>query len=132
MDNGLKKQVDEWFNRGEHDLHAARLLFENKGYSDSIALHIHQAAEKYLKGYLVALGKKPPKVHELDFLLHQIEPDEELVKYLDFCERASKYYYEGRYPPGPVVSYPYDIIREDLEALSEMIQVIIRKPILNI
>ncbi len=53
MDEQLKAQSEEWFERGKRDIETARLLFEHKGYADVIAYHIHQAIEKYLKGFLV-------------------------------------------------------------------------------
>ena len=72
MDKAFKKQAEEWFERGRHDIETAQLLYDERGYTDSIAYHIQQAIEKYLKGHLVLHGKKPPKIHELDTLLNRI------------------------------------------------------------
>jgi len=42
MDDALKKQALEWFTRGDHEIETAQLLFDEKGYTDSIAYHIQQ------------------------------------------------------------------------------------------
>ena len=116
MDEVFKKQAEEWFIKGQHDIETAQLLHDAQGHTDSIAYHIHQAIEKYLKGYLVLNGKKPPRIHELDALLNHIVPfDNSLAKFLDLCEKASRYYIEARYPPGPMVEYDYDELRQDLD-----------------
>ena len=123
MDNVFNKQVQEWFERGRHDIETAQLLFDERGYTDSIAYHIQQAIEKYLKGYLVLHGKKPPKIHELDTLLnHILSFDDNFNGFLELCEKASLYYIEDRYPPGPIVEYEYNEIKADLDKAWELIR----------
>ena len=121
MDDVFKRQAGEWFERGRHDIETAQLLYDERGYTDSIAYHIQQAIEKYLKGYLVLHGKKPPKIHELDTLLNRIGIfDDSFIEFLDLCEKASRYYIEDRYPPGPPVEYEYDEIKQDLDMAWEL------------
>lgn len=60
MDEGLKRQAQEWFERGDHDIETAQFLYGESGYADVIACHIQQAIEKYLRGYLVLQGQRPP------------------------------------------------------------------------
>jgi HEPN domain-containing protein len=128
MDEGLKKQALEWFERGNRDLETAQLLFDERGYTDSIAYHIQQALEKYLKGYLVLHGRRPAKIHELDTLLNQVATfDKSVLDFLELCEKASRYYLEDRYPPGPVVDYEYNEIKADLEKTRELIRNINKK-----
>ena len=123
MDDVFKKQAGECFERGRHDIETAQLLYEERGHTDSIAYHIQQALEKYLKGYLVVHGKKPPKIHELDTLLNRIVTfDENFIDFLDLCEKASRYYIEDRYPPGPPVEYEHKEIKEDLDRAWELIK----------
>lgn len=122
MDKAFQKQAQEWFERGSHDIETAQLLYDERGYADSIAYHIQQAIEKYLKGYLVLHGKKPPRIHELDTLLNHISLfDESFDGFLDLCEKASRYYLEDRYPPGPIVQYDYEEIKRDLDGAWELI-----------
>ncbi len=128
MDKAFKKQAEEWFERGRHDIETAQLLYDERGYTDSIAYHIQQAIEKYLKGYLVLHGKKPPKIHELDTLLNHIDAfDDSFKGFLELCEKASRYYIEDRYPPGPLVEYEYNEIKADLDRAWELIRNILAK-----
>ena len=123
MDKFFKKQAEEWFERGRHDIETAQLLYDERGYTDSIAYHIQQAIEKYLKGYLVLHGKKPPKIHELDTLLnHILGFDDSFNGFLELCEKASRYYIEDRYPPGPIVEYKYNDIQADLDNAWELVR----------
>lgn len=122
MDKAFKKQAEEWFERGRHDIETAQLLYDEQGYTDSIAYHIQQGVEKYLKGYLVLHGKKPPRIHELDALLNQITAfDDSFNDFLDLCEKVSRYYIEDRYPPGPPVEYEYEEIKADIDKAWELI-----------
>ena len=128
MDEAFKKQAEEWFERGLHDIETAQLLFDEQGYTDSIAYHIQQAIEKYLKGYLVFNGKKPPRIHELDTLLNHIARfDDSFNGFLELCEKASRYYIEERYPPGPIIEYSYEEIRTDLDNTWKLIRKVIEK-----
>ena len=53
----MKKQViKEWIVRGEQDLEVAKILLAEEKYSDVTLFHIHQAVEKYLKGFLIYKG----------------------------------------------------------------------------
>lgn len=123
MDEAFKKQAEEWFERGRHDIETAQLLYDERGYTDSIAYHIQQSVEKYLKGYLVLHGRKPPKIHELDTILNQIAAfDDSFNDFLNLCEKASRYYIEDRYPPGPPVEYEYEEIKADLDKAWELIR----------
>ena len=40
MDEGLEKQAAEWFERGRHDIEMAQLLYDEHGYTDTIAFLI--------------------------------------------------------------------------------------------
>jgi HEPN domain-containing protein len=118
-----RRILSEWLNRGAHDISAARLLFENNHYTDTIAYHIHQAMEKYLKGFLLFQGWKLKKIHDLEELLTEaLEFQGDFSIYLDFARKVTAYYIEDRYPPGPPQDYPRDEIGKDLEMAEELIE----------
>lgn len=53
----MKDQVvKEWIERGKHDLEVAKILLAEGEYPDMVLFHIHQAVEKYLKGFLIYNG----------------------------------------------------------------------------
>jgi HEPN domain-containing protein len=123
MDDALKKQAQEWFERGDHDLETAQLLYDERGHTDAIAYHIQQTIEKYLKGFLVLHGKKPPWIHELDRLLEaaaQIQPDL-YPEFIELCERGTRYYVQDRYPPGPPADYHIEEIKADLDLARNLV-----------
>ncbi|MBN2123760.1 MAG: HEPN domain-containing protein [Deltaproteobacteria bacterium] len=129
MDEGVRKQASEWFQRGEREIETADLLYDEEGYTDAIAYHIQQAIEKYLQGYLVLREQKPPRIHDLDTLLNLVavlEPDL-YPPYIDLCEKATRYYIEDRYPPGPPVEYDRSAIKEDLVLARELIRALRKK-----
>lgn len=123
MDEGLEKQAAEWFERGRHDIEMAQLLYDERGYTDTIAFLIQQALEKYLKGFLVLKGIAPRKTHNLDFLLKRvIELDSGFDGFIDLCRKATRYYIEERYPPSPVPQYTYEEIKMDLDRAWELVK----------
>ncbi|MFQ5863314.1 MAG: HEPN domain-containing protein [Candidatus Brocadiales bacterium] len=116
MDEGLKEQAGAWFERGAHDIETAQLLHDRQGYTDIIAFHIHQAVEKYLKGYLVFNDKKPHDTHELKLLIKEAAKlDQGLSEYVEFCDRVTRYYVQECYPTGPLIEYSYQELAKDLE-----------------
>jgi len=72
MDEKQKEQAEEWFERGKHDIEMAQLLCDKRGYIDIITLHIQQALEKYMKGFLVYNGREYKRTHDLTLLLNMI------------------------------------------------------------
>ena len=129
MDEGLRQQALEWFERGDHDIETAQLLYDEHGYTDVIAYHIQQAIEKYLKGYLVLNGEKPPWIHELDTLLtlaSQLQPDL-YPPFVELCEKATRYYIEDRYPPGSPAEYEREEIKVDLDLAWQFVRLIRQK-----
>ena len=126
--NEYEKQAREWFERGEHDIEMAQLLYDERGFTDTIAYIIQQAIEKYLKGFLAYNRKKPKWTHDLGTLLAEaVEFENTLDEFIDFCDKATKYYIENRYPPGPSVEYTFEEIKESLDNAWRLIRKIREK-----
>lgn len=63
-------EVLEWISKAENDLAAAYLLAEREPpLPDQLGFFCQQAAEKYLKAFLLAEGQMPPRIHDIDALL---------------------------------------------------------------
>ncbi len=91
--------VREWFERANHDLDAARILIKENVYFDVVLFHIHQAVEKYLKGYLLSQGWELRRIHNLDTLLNEaIIYEPSLEEFRLPCQKITEYYVEERYP----------------------------------
>ena len=104
----------------------ALLLFNEKHYFDIALFHIHQAVEKYLKGYLIQNGWKLKKIHDLELLITEAKNfDPKFESYLDFGRKLSGFYYEERYPPGPLTTCSKIELKEMLDTTEEIINLII-------
>lgn len=114
--------VKEWIKRAEHDLEVAKLLISEEDYFDVLLFHIHQAVEKYLKGFLIYNGWKLKKIHDIELLITEaMGYDDTFQNYLDLGRELTAFYYEERYPPGPISFYSKEEIEETLKVTEELI-----------
>ncbi|KPL05397.1 MAG: DNA-binding protein [candidate division Zixibacteria bacterium SM1_73] len=100
--------VQQWLKKGESDLKAAKILLgtEVDDYF-SCAFHSQQAAEKFLKAFLVCHQIEFRKTHDLDELLNLTDSaDSSLRQEIGSCVWLSPYGVEFRYPGEyPVVDH---------------------------
>jgi HEPN domain-containing protein len=123
--NGTALLVAEWFDRGREDLETAQLILKAGGSRAMTALHIHQAAEKFLKGYLVKNGIDPKKTHDLGHLLQNaFKFSARLKEFEDFSDEVTRYYLQDRYPPGPPAAYTMREIHTSLNNLKKLIKIL--------
>jgi HEPN domain-containing protein len=94
---------EAWFETADHDLLAIeQLMAASAVLWDIVAFHAQQAAEKYLKGYLVSRGEKVPRIHDLRVLLTGCGlHDDTLLTLAHECERLSRLGWISRYPDAP-------------------------------
>jgi HEPN domain-containing protein len=63
-------EVLDWVRKAETDLAAARRLADgDPPLPDQTGFFRQQAAEKYLKAFLLAAGQVPPRIHDIDALV---------------------------------------------------------------
>ena len=61
--------VQRWLEKAQKDFDLAKdLVSENKPYLEAVGFHSQQAAEKFLKAYLVCFQIEFPKTNEPDFI----------------------------------------------------------------
>ena len=117
----------EWFEKGEHDLDSALVLFENNGYADTICFLCQQAAEKYLKGYLQYNKSEPPKIHSLPALLRLCAQfNKDLLGFIDEVKRLDKYYIDTRYPLGSPVEYSKEEAKDAIDSARGIVDLILK------
>lgn len=64
MAQELSEKVHRWIIKAENDMKAIQNLLDSSDIiTDAICFHSQQAAEKYLKAYLVSNGVDPEKTH---------------------------------------------------------------------
>ena len=102
----VKKEVEEWFSKAEKDFEEAKFLFNHNRPLEHTALFLHQAVEKYLKGFLINNGWELEKTHDLVKLVRDATNfDNSFVKFIPLMEEMADYYIESGYPVGYLVEY---------------------------
>lgn len=104
-------RAQEWVIKAEEDLKAAECLSATEDEEDlvlligAICFHCQQAAEKYLKGFLVLNGTDPPRTHDLDVLCELCTQISDSFKNIaDQCSELTAYAVQPRYPTGLVLN----------------------------
>lgn len=124
-----KKEVKEWFLKGDKDLDEAKFLFENRRPLENVAYFVHQSIEKYLKGFLISRGWELEKIHDLVRLIREAYRfDESFEKFIPAMEKITDFYIESRYPIGYEVEYTAEEIEEAIET-ADSIHELIKKNI---
>ncbi len=117
--------VKEWFERARRDFESAKLLYTQQGYYEEVVFLIHQAIEKYLKGYLIFRGWKLKKIHDIETLISEsIKYNKSFLEFLDFGRKLTAFYYEDRYPPGPIPEISEGEAKEMVEKAEKIIELI--------
>ncbi len=104
------KVVQEWLEKADEDFNfASSNLIEKNSFFAQICFHFQQAAEKYLKSFIVAYDLEFEKIHNL---LHLLEicarKDSSLNSLQRECDLLNSSYIDTRYP----VHWPTDYTKE--------------------
>ena len=97
----LEEYVAEWYTYADRDLATAEYLCGMYPQPlEIICYHCQQAAEKYLKAYLVFReGQEPPKTHDLTLLSIECSKTESRFENVGrACEMLTRYGVLPRYP----------------------------------
>jgi HEPN domain-containing protein len=92
--------VKNWIKKAKRDLEVAKREIKREApYTDISGFHAQQAAEKYLKGYLVWLEIEPKKTHDLEDLVLLVgEKDKEILFMREEVAELTPYAIVTRYP----------------------------------
>ena len=92
-------EANDWTRSAENDWLVIRneLLAAEKPWS-MIAFHAEQAAEKYLKAFLIRNGERPLRTHDLGGLLQLCAKfDNTLAVFADDCDALTEFAVDARY-----------------------------------
>ena len=105
--------VKEWLDKADEDLRFAEsILKDGSVFYAQICFHFHQAAEKFLKTFIISRGLPFNKVHDLVNLLRVCTGnDQTLADLKEDCITLNSAYIETRYP----VHWPTDYSKETAE-----------------
>jgi HEPN domain-containing protein len=116
------KVVKEWLCKADEDFNFARVnLEEGNDFYTQICFHFQQAAEKYLKAFIIAYDLDFEKTHNVIFLLKICAKKESsLLQLLERCESLNTAYIDTRYP----FQWPTDYTKEKALNLQNATEVI--------
>ncbi|MFH1563527.1 MAG: HEPN domain-containing protein [Nitrospirota bacterium] len=98
MPDRESRYPEDWFKKAKKDLERVGHRLKGKDIEDA-AIHLQQALEKYLKGYLLSKGWKLKPTHDLEDLLDEaVKSEPSLEQFRDLCLEVTPYYIEERYP----------------------------------
>lgn len=118
----VKKEVKEWFSKAEKDFEEAKFLFDHNRPLEYVALLLHQAVEKCLKGFLINNGWELKKTHDLVKLVRDAAKfDESFENFIPLMEEMADYYIESRYPVGYLVEYTRKEIEKSVKDVQAFI-----------
>src|SRR3989304_6790257 len=105
--------IREWLTKADEDFEFARInLEEAKPFLAQICFHFQQAAEKYLKSYIIAHELEFLKIHDLPLLLKIcLSKDASFEQLREDCEYLTTFYVDTRYP----VHWPTKFSRRETE-----------------
>ena len=92
--------AQQWLDHGDADMAAARTLLAAKGDNKpfTATFHAQQAAEKWMKAFMVWAGATVPYKHDLDEVQERLPDAASATRGLRDLGRLSVYAVEERYP----------------------------------
>ena len=99
-DVALRELVLRWLDQADADFDAAGQLSATEGrFREIVAFHCQQAAEKYLKAFLVRSQVEFPKTHDIAKLLDRVATvDRAMAESLRDADVLTPFGVEVRYP----------------------------------
>lgn len=117
MTEAEAKHLNQWIEKAEHDLIAAKLIIEHQPIILDIAcFHCQQAVEKYLKTFLVFKKEEFPRTHNLDLLIQICSAHLAAFELIDL-KNLEDFAVRGR--------YPHDFLMPELSETEEFYQIAI-------
>ncbi len=99
-DDAHRREVLAWLNGARHEIISADVLMEHSTEYANAAFHARQAAEKYLKAFLIYHRISLPHTHDMSRLISLAAAvDEHMAETLDEAESLKEHPLPMRYPP---------------------------------
>ena len=94
-----KSYILQWLIKAHRDLEAAKKLAEDREniLTDIVCYHCQQAAEKFLKAFLIEKGIDFYRTHDLDYLLELCVKEDPIFENLRDITDLTEYAVEVRY-----------------------------------
>jgi HEPN domain-containing protein len=116
----------DWFNLAHERLHVSDIAYSADGYASMTTMELlHEAAERYLKGWLVALGWSLIKTHDLSRLVHEAELLEpRFATFAEYADDLTQAFVQSHYPGGDpdLVGQDYPGLRRKTAELLDLMR----------
>lgn len=113
--------IKEWMEKAEEDFGFASTSIEHSNYFAQICFHFQQAAEKYLKVFIIANGLEFRPIHNLLELLQICREKEPRIEEIEKdCRYLNPFYIDTRYPVHWPTHYDKDIAIKARDSAEEI------------
>jgi HEPN domain-containing protein len=117
----------EWFKKAAADIDFAELGYKDTEHYGQVCFLCQQASEKYLKGFLVAKGVKPKRIHSLAALaLKCSEYVEAFKSFMPKLKILDRYYIPARYPVMISLKFKKQDATEALRILHDIVDLVVK------
>lgn len=117
----------DWFTKAAQDMKRVDALLAIND-EEGAGFHLQQAAEKYLKGYLLGRGWQLKRTHDLDDLIDEtLQFDPHMATFRDACRFSGEFYVSERYPFLLSSAPPRSELNAALITIKEMIVYILKQ-----
>ena len=128
MKENYKKLAKEWFDRGRDNFLFAKAGFKETNIARDAYYLSHQAAEKYLKGYLVLNVIEPDRTHDLSQILEEcMKIDNQFSELAEECKFLYDFFSPVRYPGGALENFDEEAGKKAITSAEEIIDFINKK-----
>lgn len=113
--------IREWLAKADEDFGFASSVSEFSDYYGQICFHYQQAAEKYLKAFIIAKDLEFKKIHDLSELLKLGVCEEPALSGIEEdCLFLNRFYIDTRYPVHWPVNYTKEVVSAAKNAASNI------------
>jgi HEPN domain-containing protein len=121
----LPPEIDpqRWFAAAARRRSLAERAGQEEGFALEVVELLQEAAERYLKGYLLAKGWHLIKTHNLEVLIDaaaQYEP--RFAGFTDWAEALTRDFFVAHYPTGDEVTADLETLRRETDAVIGLIR----------
>lgn len=116
---------EDWLRSARTRLHSADRLYPLEGATESVIELLQEAAERFLKAYLIAQGWKLRKIHDLGALVAEaVQIDPRFTAFEDFADSLTDQFWAQHYPGGDLneVGSNYPALRQSLTDMVTLIE----------
>ncbi|MFM8471861.1 MAG: HEPN domain-containing protein [Limisphaerales bacterium] len=120
-----EKDPADWFYSAGDRLRVADCSWQHEGLTHSGVELLQEAAERYLKGYLIAKGWRLSRTHDLRKLVEEAQRHEpKFAGFSDLAKELTEDFFAQHYPGGDwsTVGSNYETLRRQVGQMIVLIQ----------